>query len=240
MGSRSSAARFLAYAGFAIGAAASACSLLTSVDGLATGSEAQADGGSEAETGPRGDGNAGDGGGAGDASDAQAADTPSRRYANAVLADRPLGYWRLEETMLGAAKDETGGHDGAYAGAPLLGEPGVAGSKAMKLPVGSQSRVGVPSPAFRFPGNAPYSVELWVRVGILANYGALASGEVTQNFTSRSGWTILVDDQGLVHYEVYVVDDAGTKQVRGVNATSTALTAAAGAFRQVEPPRLRT
>src|SRR5437879_8207619 len=47
-------------------------------------------------------------------------------YAKAVLAARPVGYWRLGEAKHSLpAKDSSGHHrDGAYHGKPLLGQPG--------------------------------------------------------------------------------------------------------------------
>jgi hypothetical protein len=63
---------------------------------------------------------------------ARAADDPRaipRRgridYQQAVLADRPIAYWRLGEASAPTAVDATGhGHDGKYYGHPAYGEAG--------------------------------------------------------------------------------------------------------------------
>jgi hypothetical protein len=85
--------------------------------------------------------------------------------------------------------------------------------------------------AFRFPGTATYTVELWVKPGVLQDYGALASAEIPQVGQTRSGWTVLSDSAGIIHYEVWVTDGMGPHQARGFYENTTALSA--GAFRHV-------
>jgi hypothetical protein len=56
------------------------------------------------------------------------------KYAQAVLADRPLHYWRFEETDGVEAADTAGLHAAAYSGRPALGQPGaIEGSLAILL-----------------------------------------------------------------------------------------------------------
>jgi hypothetical protein len=211
--------------------ALSACSLLTSTNGLSDGIDV--DGGREttageggSEAAPSDDG--GDGGGPVDGADA--APTASALYASAVLADKPVGYWRLEELGGATAKDETAHHDGQYLAGPLLDQPGIAGSRAMKLPKGMHARVLVPSTAYRFPGNAAYSVELWVKAGELKDYQWLAGTE--SYLSGRSGWSLLADASGRFRYEVWVPPaDGGDNQVRGAAVATTPITA--GTFRHV-------
>ena len=51
----------------------------------------------------------------------------SNEYANRVLADSPLGYWRLGEFSGSVAVDSSGnGNDGTYVGNVVLGQPGLA------------------------------------------------------------------------------------------------------------------
>ncbi len=66
-------------------------------------------------------------------------------YAAALLADRPLGYWPLNETNGSIALDVVGGHNGTYVGGVSLGQPGVS------LP-----GFGSPSYAARFDGTSGY------------------------------------------------------------------------------------
>ncbi len=48
----------------------------------------------------------------------------SRSYEDVVKADRPEGYWRLDETQGKVASDSVGTHHGRYQGKPTLGLPG--------------------------------------------------------------------------------------------------------------------
>lgn len=143
-----------------------ACTLLTSLDGFTGAPDPRSDGASETapnESGSDAAPNADSGG-----SDARP--SPSDLYAAAVLADKPLGYWRLEETSGTNAKDETGRHDGVYVRSPILGQPGVAGGRGVKLPRSSHSHIHVASSAFRFLGNAAHSNEVWVQPGDIKDY----------------------------------------------------------------------
>lgn len=48
-------------------------------------------------------------------------------YAEIILADRPLGYWKLDETAGAIARDSSGkGHDGKIQGGVQLGGAGIA------------------------------------------------------------------------------------------------------------------
>jgi len=146
-----------------------------------------------------------------------------------VLADKPLGYWRLEETSGTNAKDETGRNDGTYVNGPLLGQPGVAGSRAAKLPKDSDARVAILSGDFEFTGNAPYSVELWARPAVFKDYQWLAA---TEHYSGgRRGWSLLVDAAGVIRYEAWNAGDGGDDQTRGVLVNGTSLTL--GAFQHI-------
>lgn len=46
-------------------------------------------------------------------------------YAAEVVADGPVGYWRLDDAAGPLAADETGTHPGRFVGTPGFGEPGV-------------------------------------------------------------------------------------------------------------------
>src|SRR5262249_27898657 len=52
-------------------------------------------------------------------------DTAQQTYAATILADGPVGYWRLGEPSGTIAHDLSGhGNDGAFTGGVLLGQPG--------------------------------------------------------------------------------------------------------------------
>jgi len=72
------------------------------------------------------------------------------QYANEVMADQPIAYWRLGETPgQGVAHDETANHqDGQYsAGGITLGQPGFHGGDTAALFDGVAGRITVPNSA---------------------------------------------------------------------------------------------
>lgn len=201
----------------------SACSLLTSVSGLSGGEASPtSDGSSGGDTGVEAS-NALDATSSADAPTAtDAADPRFLAYGNAVLADTPVAYWRFEETALPTARDERGAHHGLYAFSPTLGEPGIAGGRAVRLPAGQRSHVTQADLAFRFPGNQPYAVEVWLQIGKLGGNQWLAGTEGPASPDPRTGWSLFVTDVGGVAYEVWGAPfvDGGSLQRRGIYATS--------------------
>jgi hypothetical protein len=90
-------------------------------------------------------------------------------YGQAVLADHPLGYWRLDETNGLVAHDYVGGNNGVYTNA-LLGQPGDKLVDAHTAVVfgalaSSNSYVGGIPIDFSTASNAEFSVEAWVAAG---------------------------------------------------------------------------
>jgi hypothetical protein len=223
---------FAAVAALLTAGVLTACSLLTSLDGLAGGptdADAGRDTGATPVEGGGGDGgdagSRGDGGNAGDS-----APSASTLYANAVLSDKPLGYWRLEETAGTIAKDETGHNDGTFINLPLLAQPGVAGSNAAKLPKDTDARMVVTTGNFAFTGNAPYTIELWAKPGEFKDYQWLGGTEIDAN--GRHGWSLLADAAGKLRYEAWNPDaDGGDVQTRGVFVAVTSLVP--GAFAHI-------
>jgi hypothetical protein len=78
-----------------------------------------------------------------------------------VLADAPLGYWRLGEASGAAMRDELGLRDGAYSGGPLLGQPGalLGDPDAAAQFNGAGAYASVPYSAALNPG--VFSAEAW-------------------------------------------------------------------------------
>jgi hypothetical protein len=68
-------------------------------------------------------------------------------YANRVLADGPIGYWRLGEMPPGttAADSSGGGNNGTYSGGVTLGQPGFHDGDTAALFDGRTGRVVVPN-----------------------------------------------------------------------------------------------
>ncbi|HWE63742.1 MAG TPA: LamG domain-containing protein, partial [Chloroflexota bacterium] len=84
-------------------------------------------------------------------------------YAQAVLADSPLGYWRLDETCVGQVSDASGnGLNGTASGGITVNQPGAPlgdGDAAMAFD-GSTGYVSLGDPAALQPSRL--SVEAWI------------------------------------------------------------------------------
>ncbi|MBX3219477.1 MAG: LamG domain-containing protein [Labilithrix sp.] len=118
------------------------------------------------DAGEDGGGSSGSSGSSGGPRDAVAGDADSSdakaSYRDAVMADGPLGYWRLGETAGTNAKDEVGAHAGVYQGGITLGLPGIAddGDTALGL-AGTNGSVQL-GDSLDFSGNVPITLEAWV------------------------------------------------------------------------------
>lgn len=142
-------------AAFGASALLTACSLFTSLDGLSGGA---ADGG---EAGSSPDASRVDEASSGEA----AADAGPSRYASAVLADEPLGYWRFGEANGRTAFNATASIPGTYAefgvalgrAGAIVGDP----DTAVELD-GVDGRIDFGN-VFDFAGRAPFTVELWIK-----------------------------------------------------------------------------
>lgn len=98
----------------------------------------------------------------GDANDG----APSSRYAAAVLADGPIGYWRCGEISGNTLADSSGQNHPATITTPLgaiTGRPGALSGDtdgAIELDGSTSLAVG---DLFDFPGKVPFTYELWVK-----------------------------------------------------------------------------
>ncbi|HXU77864.1 MAG TPA: LamG-like jellyroll fold domain-containing protein, partial [Methylomirabilota bacterium] len=123
---------------------------------------------------------------------------PTNAYAQAVLADHPIGYWRLGEGSGSTAFDYAGSHDGQYTNV-VLGLPGYSindTNTAAGFGPSIESRVAnIPGIDFATNGaNAVFSIECWVKgpqaqsgdVGILTK-GSGAGGEQFNLDTGAGG-----------------------------------------------------
>jgi hypothetical protein len=91
---------------------------------------------------------------------------PNYPYAQEVLGDEPLGYWRLDETSGTVAHDYIAGNNGVYSHT-TLGQPGYN-----LLDTHTAARFGIPSSANSYAGgiaadfatanSAAFSIEAWV------------------------------------------------------------------------------
>lgn len=116
-------------------------------------------------------------------------------YANVVMADAPVAYWRLGEPSGTTAIDEVGTHSATYAGTLTLGAAGVmhdgSGDTAVDLN-GSSGRVtGSDWADLEFAGSAPFSVEAWVELDAFNGSGFNLIAQKQGN-AGGDGWELLV------------------------------------------------
>jgi hypothetical protein len=115
-------------------------------------------------------------------------------YAESVLADGPVGYWRLNErTHDERVIDESGrNHHGRFIGRPTLGEQGaIHGSPNCSMSFAPQAHIEIPhSPNFSIQTSGKgLSVEVWMRPDLLLFQGEggkqyihwLGKGELAQS-----------------------------------------------------------
>lgn len=143
---------------------ATACSLMTNLDGFLDEAPISSDDADASVAIPGADG-------AIDAGDAGATnpDAATSAYAAEVLADNPLGYWRFGEDGGMTAKDRVGANDGIYTLGTTLGVQGaIAGDSDTAVTFdGTRGAVTVPGSPFEFTDKSPFSVELWIKPSVL-------------------------------------------------------------------------
>jgi hypothetical protein len=120
-------------------------------------------------------------------------------YRAAVLADGPLGYWRLGASALSeGAMDETkNAHAGVLSSGLSLGLPGaIAGDPDTAVGFrasGGQVTIG---DLFRFAGTAAFSIEAWVQPAPTGAYLA-----VLARHAGPDGYVLFIDPGGKVSFE---------------------------------------
>lgn len=105
---------------------------------------------------------------------------PAYPYGQLVIADAPLGYWKLDETNGSVAYDYVSDHDGVYTLNVLLGQPGhglVDTHKAAGFGTlaNSNSCVTNINLDFATSSNASFTVEAWVKGGAQTTDAGLVS-----------------------------------------------------------------
>lgn len=133
---------------------------------------------------------------------------PIVTYSQAVLADNPIAYWRLDETNGTIANDFWGGYNGQYTNV-TLGLPGynvfdpdfAAGFGTISVTNSCIASIPID---FYTPGNATFSVEAWVKAGaqtsdngiITKGYGAGGEQFTLDTGSGAHGYRFFVRDLG--------------------------------------------
>jgi hypothetical protein len=117
-------------------------------------------------------------------------------YRDAVLADQPLGYWRLADSDT-IAHDETGHADGTYDPACQHNTAGaLAGDADTATTFGDQCTLDL-GDGFAFTGNAPFTIELWLATDMIGNTQFVAMKETRGVSTPTDGYAIVVNQTDL-------------------------------------------
>lgn len=138
---------------------------------------------------------------------------PTSSYPAAVLADNPLGYWRLNETNGTVAHDFWGGHDGTYNGAVVLGVPGFSpthdGDTAAQF--GGVGIYAGEISGFDFSGTEkPFSVEYWVNGPANQTDGSTMVGKGNGNSgVATTFWQFLFETSG-GSFDFHIENSSGT------------------------------
>jgi hypothetical protein len=181
------------------------CGLFPSLDGL-SGGDASIDGATNDATKSDAQSHQ-DGGGDG-----------AVTYRATVLADKPVGYWRLGGTTSIAA-DELGLHPGSTHGNVEYGVPGaiINDPDTAAHFVDRTGWIQVPGP-FQFTGTVPFSIEVWANSDTITDYFPLASCDGPLNTGPKYGWSFYFDLDGTLDFGRYDPDAGG----KSIAATPTA------------------
>jgi hypothetical protein len=168
----------------------------------------------------------GDGG-----SPAPDASTVADGYANAVLLDKPVGYWKLDERAgTPTAADSSGrGHEGTPTGT-TFGVSGPMGTTAARFDGTSSSIKLEPEGDFEMSGTNVFSIEAWVSPAQSQaserGYFFAREGSPTGDPTYNAGYGLLLDSQDGFAFEREVLDAP-------LSAKSTNTAVVPGAFTYV-------
>jgi len=137
---------------------------------------------------------------------------PGQSYSDAVRADTPASYWRLDETAGLTAFDIVGFRHGSYQAGVILGRAGIpAGGTAAYFTAVGQSRVEVPYAAALNP--AVFSVEAWVR--LTGPAGHHLSAVASRLETPQRGYALCASDTGFWEFWTGRGDPSGWEIITG-------------------------
>lgn len=106
-------------------------------------------------------------------------------YNDEILADNPVGYWRLGEASGTAANDETGNHNGTYTGTYTLNRPSLLATDANPaLSLTSGAVDLVENAAFNIQ---EYTIEAWIKLSTLAHQQIIYSNYRSSDVAPYNG-----------------------------------------------------
>ena len=130
-----------------------------------------------------------------DTTDAAIDTVTGHAYRAAVIADSPLGYWRLADEGT-IAHDEIGQFDGTIIGTCVTTAGALTGDPDRAMVFDGTSCMISLGDHFAFPGSAPFSIEAW--------YTSVAGGDAFRHIFTREdrstgpidGYALALDDNG--------------------------------------------
>jgi hypothetical protein len=131
-----------------------------------------------------------------DSGSASGADSALLTYREAVLADLPMAYWRLDDSDA-TARDVTGSFPGSYDGTCMQGVTGALTGDPDTATYFNGSCTVTANNVPSFPGVAPFTVELWL--SWVASNGFVMQETRVGNVAGGApvdGYTVFVDTQG--------------------------------------------
>jgi len=125
----------------------------------------------------------------------------ARPYREVVLADRPVGYWRLDETSGTVAHDSSGNdNNGTITGGVTLGVPGALASADTAMAFDGAGKIATPATM----QSRSFSAECWVNVDPSVPSNNYPRFLGTAAFEGLSGWYIGSNGNGVNGYYIAV------------------------------------
>lgn len=174
------------------------------------------------------------------------ADAQSSAYRNIIMADSPIGYWRLGETSGTLAVDEMSLYNGTYNNSPTLGVSGaISGdtNTAVTFSAVSDKHMAVPHNAVFSFGTGPFSLECWFKLnsagvtldwfmskgsqfGLLIGTGAQSGLLLLDNFVDLAAQSTVTINQDAFWHHVVATRDVNTYKLYfdGADVTGTTTT----------------
>lgn len=121
-------------------------------------------------------------------------------YATRILADGPIGYWRLGELPPGTtAADSSGaGNNGAYSGGVILGQPGFHDGDTAARFDGKTGRVVVPNSGSLNPAN----ITMEAKVGWVGPNGLQQRILEKSSYAELAQYSLSITEGGHVRVEI--------------------------------------
>jgi hypothetical protein len=134
-------------------------------------------------------------------------------YAERVLADGPIAYWRLGEATALPARDELGRDPGQYSGICTFAVPGaIAGDTAVTFD-GNTCRL-VLAGDYAFAGTAAFTAEAWVRIAPGGpGYRNIISQQSRDTQDPIDGWSMIISPTGAQVQRVIGLTQSSTPPV---------------------------